>query len=57
MVSSDGVPLAVSDGIPPGHLAQLAAITSGLVGLAAAAACVFEGGRVIQTLVAMSRAR
>ena len=53
VVSSDGVPLAVSDGIPPDRLDQLSAITSGLISLAQGTASIFEGGAVTQTLVAM----
>lgn len=53
VVSSDGVPLAVSDGILPDRLEHLSAITSGLVSLAKETARVFEGGAVTQTLVAM----
>jgi predicted regulator of Ras-like GTPase activity (Roadblock/LC7/MglB family) len=53
VVSSDGVPMAVSDGILPDRLEHLSAITSGLVSLAKETARVFEGGAVTQTLVAM----
>jgi predicted regulator of Ras-like GTPase activity (Roadblock/LC7/MglB family) len=53
VVSSDGVPLAVSDGIVPDRLEHLSAITSGLISLARETARVFEGGAVTQTLVAM----
>ena len=38
VVTSDGVPVAVSDRIQPDHLEQLSAITSGLISLASAAA-------------------
>ena len=55
VVSSDGVPVAVSDRIPPDHLERLSAIASGLISLADGAARVFEGGAVIQALVAMER--
>jgi uncharacterized protein len=55
VVSSDGVPVAVSDRIPPDHLETLSAIASGLISLADGAARVFEGGAVIQALVAMER--
>ena len=55
VVSSDGVPLAVSDGIPADRLENLSAITSGLISLARGTAVMFEGGAVIQTLVAMQR--
>ena len=54
VVSADGVPVAASDGIPPGRLEQLAAITSGLVSLAEGAARVFDGGGVTQAVVVMA---
>jgi uncharacterized protein len=53
VVSADGVPLAVSDAIPPDRTGQLCAITSGLAGLTEGAARMFEGGTVIQALVEM----
>jgi predicted regulator of Ras-like GTPase activity (Roadblock/LC7/MglB family) len=55
VVSSDGVPLAVSDGIPPDRLEHLSAITAGLISLARGTASMFEGGAVTQTLVTMAR--
>lgn len=55
VVSSDGVPLAVSDGIPPDRLGHLSAITSGLISLAHGTAVMFEGGAVTQTLVTMEQ--
>jgi uncharacterized protein len=55
VVSADGVPLAVSDAIPPDRAGQLCAITSGLAGLTDGAARMFEGGSVIQSLVEMDR--
>jgi predicted regulator of Ras-like GTPase activity (Roadblock/LC7/MglB family) len=55
VVSSDGVPLAVSNRMQPDHLAQLSAITSGLVSLGAGAARIFDCGAVTQALVAMER--
>jgi predicted regulator of Ras-like GTPase activity (Roadblock/LC7/MglB family) len=55
VVSADGVPLAVSDAIPPDRAGQLCAITSGLAGLTDGAARMFEGGTVIQALVEMER--
>jgi uncharacterized protein len=53
IVSSDGVPLAVSDGIPPDRLERLAAITSGLISLAQGTASMLDCGAVTQTLVGM----
>jgi hypothetical protein len=55
VVSSDGVPVAVSEGIGPDQAEQLSAITSGLVSLGTAAAKVFQCGTVTQTLVAMGQ--
>ena len=53
VVSADGVPLALSDGIPIGFAEQLAAITSGLAGLMQGAARIFEAGQPLQALVEM----
>ena len=53
VVSSDGVPVAVSDGLPPDRVEQLSAITSGLISMARGAALMLDGGAVAQTLVAM----
>jgi uncharacterized protein len=43
VVSADGVPLALSDGIPDYFAEHLAAITSGLASLMAGAARIFDG--------------
>ena len=53
VVSADGVPLALSAGIPLRAVEQLAAITSGLTSLMQGAARVFEGGAATQALVEM----
>ncbi|HEV2451162.1 MAG TPA: roadblock/LC7 domain-containing protein [Streptosporangiaceae bacterium] len=53
VVSSDGLPLAFSDGFPQDRADQLAAVTSGLSSLTQGAARVFEGGPVRQTVVEM----
>jgi uncharacterized protein len=53
VVSADGVPLALSTGIPVDAVEQLAAITSGLTSLMYGAARVFEGGAPTQALVEM----
>lgn len=53
IVSSDGLPVAVSAGFPEERAEQLAAVTSGLSSLAQGAARMFEGGIVIQTVVEM----
>jgi uncharacterized protein len=55
VVSSDGIPLAASDRMPPDQLEQLSAITSGLIGLADATDQAFDGGGFTQALVAMER--
>lgn len=53
VVSADGVPLALSDGIPPAAVEQFAAITSGLTSLVAGAARIMEAGLPQQALVEM----
>jgi predicted regulator of Ras-like GTPase activity (Roadblock/LC7/MglB family) len=53
VVSADGVPLAVSAGIPGDAVGQLAAITAGLTSLIQGAARVFEAGAPLQALVEM----
>jgi predicted regulator of Ras-like GTPase activity (Roadblock/LC7/MglB family) len=53
VVSADGVPLAVSQRLPPAYAGQLAAITSGLVSLMQGAARIFEAGLPTQALVEM----
>ena len=53
VVSADGVPLALSEHIPPGFAEQLAAITAGLVSLMQGAARIFEAGHPTQALVEM----
>jgi predicted regulator of Ras-like GTPase activity (Roadblock/LC7/MglB family) len=53
VVSADGVPLAVSQRLPPAYAGQLAAITAGLVSLMQGAARIFEAGLPTQALVEM----
>jgi uncharacterized protein len=53
IVSSDGLPLAVSAGFPPDRADRLATVTSGLASLTQGAARAFEGGVVVQTVVEM----
>jgi len=53
VVSSDGVPLALSDDIPDGFAEQLGAIISGLVGLIRGAAQLLETGLPTRVLVEM----
>jgi hypothetical protein len=55
VVSSDGLPLAHSEGFPPDRVDQLSAVTSGLTSLTQGASRVFEGGIVTQTVVDMQR--
>jgi hypothetical protein len=53
-VSSDGLPLAASAGLPPERMEQLAAITSGLTSLTDGAARCLETGVVRQAVIDMS---
>lgn len=55
VVSSDGVPVAVSDRIRPDQLEMLSAITAGFISLACGAGQLLDGGAVTQGLVAMER--
>ncbi|ETK33950.1 roadblock/LC7 domain-containing protein [Microbispora sp. ATCC PTA-5024] len=55
VVSSDGLPLAYSDGFPKDRADQLAAVAAGLISLTQGASRVFEGGPVTQTVVEMQR--
>jgi len=53
VVSSDGVPMALSDDIPSDFVEQLAAITCGLVGLIQGAARILEAGLATRVMVDM----
>jgi uncharacterized protein len=53
VVSADGVPLALSAGIPAPAVEQFAAITSGLTSLVVGAARIMEAGLPLQALVEM----
>jgi len=53
LVSVDGLLVAASEYLPPERADQLAAVTSGLARLSARAAQLFEGGRVLQSVVEM----
>jgi hypothetical protein len=55
VVSSGGVPVAVSNDTPAGHAERLCAITSGLAGLTDGAARLSGGGMVIQALIESER--
>jgi len=53
VISADGVPLALSDGIPGDSAEYFAAITSGLVSLMDGAARIFQAGLPTRALVEM----
>lgn len=53
VVSADGVPLALSEDVPPAFVDQLGAIISGLASLMQGAAWTFDGGPPTQALVEM----
>lgn len=53
VVSADGVPLALSEGIRLEHAQQLAAITCGLASLMLGAAKIFDAGSPTRALVEM----
>jgi predicted regulator of Ras-like GTPase activity (Roadblock/LC7/MglB family) len=53
VVSADGLPLALSEDIPPDFAGQLAVITCGLASLIQGAAQIFEAGLPTQALVEM----
>lgn len=53
LVSVDGLLIAASDHLPAERADQLAAVTSGLASLATGAAQLFDGGRVLQSVVEM----
>jgi len=54
-VSSDGLLLTSSEGLPRDRADQLAAVASGLLSLTRGAARVFGAGEVVQTVVEMER--
>ncbi len=53
VISADGVPLALSEGIPGDSVEYFAAITSGLVSLMDGAARIFQAGSPTRALVEM----
>ena len=55
VVSSDGLLIACSEGLPRDRADQLAAVACGLASLTQGAARIFEGGAVTQTVVEMAR--
>ncbi len=56
VVSSDGLPMAVSVGLDPDGADRFAAVASGLIGLAYGAAGRFGGGPVTQVIIEMENA-
>jgi predicted regulator of Ras-like GTPase activity (Roadblock/LC7/MglB family) len=56
VVSSDGLPMAVSRGLDRDAADRFAAVASGLIGLAYGAAGRFGGGAVTQIIIEMERA-
>jgi uncharacterized protein len=55
VVSSDGLLIACSEGLPRDRADQLAAVACGLASLCQGSARIFEGGAVTQTVVEMAR--
>jgi len=53
LVSVDGLTVAASEHLPKERADQLAAVASGLASLASGSAQLFEGGRVLQSVVEM----
>jgi predicted regulator of Ras-like GTPase activity (Roadblock/LC7/MglB family) len=56
VVSADGLPMAVSEGLDRDAADRFAAVASGLIGLAYGAAGRFGGGPVNQIIIEMERA-
>jgi uncharacterized protein len=56
VLSADGLPMAVSEGLDRDSAERFAAVASGLVGLAYGAADRFGGGRVNEVIVEMEHA-
>ena len=56
VVSSDGLPMALSGGLDRDAADRFAAVTSGLIGLAYGAAGRFGGGRVNEIIIEMEHA-
>jgi predicted regulator of Ras-like GTPase activity (Roadblock/LC7/MglB family) len=55
VVSADGVPLALSEGIPEEAVDKFSAITCGLTSLIAGAAQIMQAGTPLQAMVEMDR--
>jgi predicted regulator of Ras-like GTPase activity (Roadblock/LC7/MglB family) len=56
VLSADGLPMAVSEGLDRDSAERFSAVASGLVGLAHGAAMRFDGGRVNEVIVEMEHA-
>lgn len=56
VVSADGLPMAVSDGLDRESADRFAAVASGFIGLAYGAAGRFGGGQVTQIIIEMEHA-
>jgi uncharacterized protein len=56
VVSSDGLPMAVSEGLGRESADRFAAVASGLIGLANGVAVPFKAGRVHEIIIEMERA-
>ena len=55
LVSADGLLQATSPHLPSDRAEQLSAVTAGLASLSSGAAQLFEGGKVMQSVVDMQR--
>jgi uncharacterized protein len=53
LVSSDGLMVAASDGLPRDRADQMSALTAGLSSLTVGAAHLFSAGRVVQSVIEM----
>jgi predicted regulator of Ras-like GTPase activity (Roadblock/LC7/MglB family) len=56
VLSADGLPMAVSEGVERDAAERFSAVASGLVGLANGAASRFDGGRVNEIIIEMEHA-
>lgn len=55
VASSDGLPVAISEGVARAAADQLAAVTSGLIGVAGCVAGLVDGDEVRQAVIEMGR--
>lgn len=56
VLSADGLPMAISEGVERDAAERFSAVASGLVGLANGAASRFDGGRVNEIIIEMEQA-